>query len=95
MWPFKKKEKEKPKVILSNTLFLFMRDKPDPHTIVAHQPWTGGTNKRSIVKPWKKFYKWFFCSDKEYFIIPIEKGLMTIRRSQLLTFKIRIEETEN
>ena len=94
MWPFKKKEKEKPKVILSNTLFLFMRDKPDPHTIVA-QPWTGGTNKRSIVKPWKPFYKWFFSSDKEYFIIPIEKGLMTIRRSQLLTFKIRIEETEN
>lgn len=52
----------------------------------TQKPYTG----TSIVKPWRNFWKWFYCRTSEHYNIVYNKGIMMVRRSEILTFNMEI-----
>ena len=80
---FKKKEKEKIKII-SNSLRIVTKSSGTHQFSV--RPWNG----TSYITPWLKFYKWNFGKTSENFILKHTDGEDLFKKDEIAYFNIRI-----
>lgn len=71
-----------------NTITIYFDDRTN------FKAWVDDYDKRSIVTPWILFYRWFFGTDKENFVLRAEESEVLIKRSRLNTFRVEVKEVE-
>jgi len=76
-----------------NVLKIFLYGNPED-IIVYNVKWPNREHK-GFLRPWKDFYKWFFCKENSpYFTIKCNKGQRLIRRKDIKSFEVCICKEE-
>lgn len=52
----------------------------------THKPYKG----TSIVRPWRNFWKWFYCRTSKYYNMQYDNGIMMLRRDEILSFHMEV-----
>jgi len=56
----------------------------------THKPYTG----KGTIAPWLDFYKWYMFRKSDSYAMKYHNGLTILRRDQIQTVDIRVEEEE-